>query len=86
MNNIERAKKLITLLYETPDGTVGGYGHVVFDDHNIEDGYINGCIDDAILNRYPDNICSETRFASLAALYCFLGLTLTSREIVLSEL
>lgn len=84
MNKIEKAKELIQLLYDTPDGSVGGYGHIVFDDGNVEDGFITGCIEDAINERYGD-ICQETRFASLAALVHFLTLSVDERESIFYE-
>lgn len=41
------AARLINLLYFHDGCSVGGYGHIVFDDWNIEDGHIDFCISQA---------------------------------------
>lgn len=80
---IEEGQRLIKELYETPDGGVGGYGHIVFDDDNIDDGFIDGCIEDAILGTNAEWLDEETRIASLNALTFFRILTEEQREKVL---
>jgi hypothetical protein len=43
---IEMAKA-IQHIYDMPTGGAGGYGHIVFDDYNIEDNMISCCLEDA---------------------------------------
>ncbi len=74
------ALKLIKELYSTNDGSVGGYGHVVFDDGNIENRHIECCIKEAKENKYKDDLSQETRLASIKALEYFLKLTENERE------
>lgn len=72
------ALQLIKELYSTSDGGVGGYGHIVFDDGNIEKGHIEWCIEEARKGEY--DYSEETRLASIKALECFLKLTENERE------
>ena len=74
------ALRLIKELYNTNDGGVGGYGHIVFDDGNIENGYIEWCIKEAKENKYKKDLSEETRVASIKALEYFLQLTENERE------
>jgi len=69
---------LIKELYNSPDGSVGGYGHIVFDDGNIEDETIQWCIEEAKKGQYP--YLEDTRIASLNALNAMLLLTEEERE------
>lgn len=70
----KRAAELIIELYHTEDCGVGGYGHIVFDDLNIEDGNVDWCIEEANKGQY-DFIGEEGRQASLKALKYFKNLT-----------
>lgn len=72
------ALQLIKELYNTNDGGVGGYGHIVFDDGNIENGHIEWCIEEAKKGEY--SYSEETRLASIKALEFFLKLTENERE------
>ena len=72
------ALKLIKELYDT--NFEGYYGHIVFDDGNIEDVHINSCIEEAKQNRYDKDLSEETRLASLKALEFFLKLSEQERE------
>ena len=74
------AMKLIKELYNTDDGGVGGYGHIVFDDGNIEDGNIKWCIEESKQNKYNKDLSEETRLASLKALEFFLKLSENERK------
>ena len=74
------ALQLIKELYNTIDGGVGGYGHIVLDDGNIENGHIEWCIKEAKENKYKNDLSEETRLASIKALECFLKLTENERE------
>jgi hypothetical protein len=74
------ALKLIKELYNTDDGGVGGYGHIVFDDGNIEKVNIEWCIKEAKENKYKNNLSEETRLASIRALEFFLKLKDDERE------
>lgn len=69
----------INKLYNTPDGGVGGYGHIVFDDDNIETENIEWCISEAEKGEY-DSYCEETRLASLDALKSILALNECDRQ------
>lgn len=77
MNN---ALSLIKELYNTTDGSVGGYGHIVFDDGNIENHHIKWCIKEAEENKYKNDLSEETRLASLKSLRYFLKLTKNERK------
>jgi hypothetical protein len=83
---IVKSLKLIKKLYAMEYGRVGGYGHIVFDDGNIEDGAIKHCINDAKESKYKKDISEympeDVRLASLEALEMFLKLTLKQRKIV----
>ena len=74
----EKALNLIKKLYNTSDGGAGGYGHIVFDDGNIENEHIRWCIAEAKKGEYG---CSEeTKLASIKALEYFLKLTENERQ------
>lgn len=70
----KKAAELIKELYDTDGGGVGGYGHIVFDDFNIEDGNVDWCIEEAKKGKY-DFIPEEGRQASLNALIYFKELS-----------
>jgi len=70
---IIKTAQVIADLYNTEDGGVGGYGHIVFDDENIEKESILWCIEEAKKGEYEYN--EETRLASLKALNACLELT-----------
>jgi hypothetical protein len=64
---ILEAVMLIKELYNTFEGGAGGYGHVVFDDWNLD--CIDSCLKDAYSSAY--DMDEETRKASIRALeYC----------------
>ena len=69
---IEIAKRLIKELYE--ECPLGGYGHIVFDDYNVEDGHVDWCISEAEKGGY-DFIEESGRIKSLVALIHFRTLT-----------
>lgn len=75
-----KAVKLIRELYETQDGGCGGYAHIVTDDWNIGTGFIKHCLKDAKKNDYKDNLCEETRQASIKCLNHLL--TMNDDEVV----
>lgn len=52
--NIIDAVKKVKVLYATHGGELGGYGHIVFDDWNLEDHDIRGCIDNAFNGEYEN--------------------------------
>jgi len=72
-NKIIKTAQLIADLYNTDNGGVGGYGHIVFDDDNIEKENILWCIKEA--KKGECSYSEETRLASLKALYACLELT-----------
>lgn len=67
------AVEYINELYEHPDGITGGYGHIVFDDWNYD--CVTGCIEDAEMKRYEENLDEECRQLSLKALRQFDALS-----------
>jgi len=75
---VKKCSQLISKLYSTKDGGVGGYGHIVFDDLNFENEVIEWCIKEAEKGEY-DFICEEARVASLNALKSVLSLPVKYR-------
>tara|TARA_R110000765_G_scaffold320191_1_gene412208 strand:+ start:496 stop:765 length:270 start_codon:yes stop_codon:yes gene_type:complete len=71
-------------LYNSPDGGVGGYGHIVFDDDNIETGHVEWCIEEAEKGEY-EFIGEETRQKSIVALEAILPLSEEERQGVINE-
>jgi len=73
---IKNAAELIKQLYSLDGGSSGGYGHIVFDDGNVETHHVQFCIKEAEKGGY--NYSEEVRLASLRALESLL--TLTERQ------
>ena len=71
-------------LYNSPDGGVGGYGHIVFDDDNIETEHVEWCIEEAEKGEY-EFIGEETRQQSIVALKAILPLSEDDRQKVIDE-
>ena len=71
-------------LYNSPDGGVGGYGHIVFDDDNIETEHVEWCIEEAEKGEY-EFIGEETRKKSIVALKAILPLSKDDRQKVIDE-
>lgn len=69
-------------LYDSKDGSVGGYGHIVFDDGNLEDTHIRHCLFEAVNNEYKNDICDDTRMKSIIALTLMLSLNYVERNFV----
>jgi hypothetical protein len=80
--NIINCCKAVKELYDSEDGSVGGYGHIVFDDGNLEDKNIKYCISEAINNKYKYDICDDTRIKSIIALTLMLSLNYVERNFV----
>ena len=78
---MKKVLELIKELYKTNDGSVGGYGHIVFDDGNFSDMEINFCIESAKKADFQF-LSEETRLASLKALEAMILLSKKEREIV----
>lgn len=78
---IVKAAELIDEVYNTHDGIVGGYGHIVFDDGNTETHHVEFCIEEAKKGGY--GLSEETRVASLKALEAMLLLSEKERNKVL---
>ena len=76
---IKKTAELIKELYDSKDGVVGGYGHIVFDDDNFQNNNIEWCIEEAKKGNY-EYYSEETRLASLKALEAMLLLTEEQRE------
>ena len=80
---MEIIKEIINL-YTSPDGRTGGYGHIVFDDENIEDEFIEWCIEEAEKGEY-EFICEETRKKSIIALKSLLKIDEENRIKLIQE-
>ena len=78
METMEDIVNKIIDLYKSPDGSVGGYGHIVFDDDNIETANIKWCIKEAEKGEYE--LCEETRQKSIIALKAILPLSEKIRQ------
>lgn len=79
------AARLIQQLYETENGGAGGYGHIVFDDWNVDDSDIDFCINQIAADQsIVDN--QECRIASQAALLSFKELAIGERYSALALL
>jgi hypothetical protein len=81
--NILDCCKLVCELYETVDGGVGGYGHIVFDDGNLDNESILLCIENAENNIFK--LSEETRIKSIEALKAILKLSYIERFFVYHE-
>lgn len=81
-DRVKEAARLIEELYLTENGSVGGYGHVVFDDWNLD--CAASCLDDAEKAIYKEHLCEETRQASIAALKAFQALSEDERASALA--
>jgi len=75
--------ELLKQLYNSDDGGIGGYAHIVTDDGNIEDANIDSCLEDAKKN--ISNMSQETVSASIRCLEALRKLTEDEREVVLLE-
>lgn len=80
--NVLDCIELVKDLYNSKDGIVGGYGHIVFDDGNLEISNINFCIEEAKNNKYSNYICEDTRIKSIKALEKMLELNFVERNFV----
>ncbi len=70
----------IKILYNTKGGELGGYGHIVFDDGNIEDEFIIFCLEEAKQNKHKDYIPEKIRLLSINLLELFLKLSYKERK------
>jgi len=76
----EVALNLMEAVYETENGGAGGYGHICFDDGNLDDDSIDFCLKEAFEKKAENHLGEETRIASIAALLYFKGMTEEQRE------
>lgn len=77
-----KGAKLVDELYETEDGGVGGYGHSVFDDWNLEGDFkfhFDWAATDKIEGKDVEPMCKKTKIASVKALEFFKTLTIPER-------
>ena len=74
--------ELVKILYDSENGSVGGYGHIVFDDGNLEIDCIKSCLEDAKQEKYNNWICEDTRIKSIYALEKMLLLNYVERNFV----
>ena len=83
--NIIDCCKLVYELYETPNGSCGGLGHIVFDDGNLEDSNILWCLNQCDnIENYKD-FDKETISKSKEALLSILKLKYIERYFVYYE-
>lgn len=75
---MEKIVNKIIDLYRSVDGGAGGYGHIVFDDNNIETANIEWCIKEAERGEYE--LSEETRLKSIIALKSILPLSEEDRQ------
>lgn len=75
---IIKTAKLVEVLYSIEGGGAGGYGHIVFDDDNVDDADILFCIKEAKDGLY--DLSEDVRIASLNALESMLELTIEERK------
>lgn len=61
-------KKTLNELYNTKGGSTGGYGHIVFDDFNVEDHWIESCLIQAKSHNMSDGFSEEVRQLSIKSL------------------
>ena len=76
---IKVAKDLIKKLYDSPDGGVGGYAHIVTDDYNTETHNVIWCLKEAIKGE-SDYIGEITRQASIDVLIQLLTMKKSERN------
>lgn len=74
--------QLVKILYDSEDGAAGGYGHIVFDDGNLEINSIISCLEDAKNKTCDYWICEDTRIKSIYALEKMLVLNYVERNFV----
>lgn len=76
---VKKAAELISELYQTENGGAGGYGHIVFDDWNVND--VDWCLDfcKERIDRIGSDYDEETMQASIKALKYFKKLTIEER-------
>lgn len=67
------AAELVNQLYDCKGCSVGGYGHIVFDDWNLEDNNILFCL------RNAEHISDDGRLKSIEALKLFKSLSIEER-------
>lgn len=78
--NVINCCKIVKELYETEECSVGGYGHIVFDDGNLEDENILWCIEEAKKNEW--NFNNDILKINLLALEEILKLSYLERHYV----
>lgn len=81
---VVRAYKLVGELYELEGGGVGGAGHIVFDDWNIDDGSIDSCLQGCDDKHSKGSLSEEVVETSRAALLYFRVLTEAERYTALA--
>ncbi len=67
------ANKILDL-YMSKDGGGGGYGHIIFDDGNVENNHIEWCLDQAKRATHKF-LCEDTRKKSIIAIKAMMPLT-----------
>lgn len=77
---IQVASLLINLVYESEHGGAGGFGHIVFDDGNIDDGSIDFCLMYCAENVNGPRLSEECRLLSVVALEFFKTLSMEERQ------
>lgn len=78
-DNVKYVAEEIEKFYELPECGAGGYGHIVFDDWNIEDANIDYCIESAIKKEWKDHP-ELSRLVCLELLRLFKKLSMEERH------
>ena len=81
LSEIERAVMLAQMIYDHPDGIVGGPLHIVLDDGNVSDEDIRFCI----IQIFKEGVFNELTLACLTCAYILLSLSKIDRRFVVEE-
>ena len=80
INNLTiKGAKLIDDVYSHEENSCGGYGHIVFDDWNLNDSDIEYCLKDAEENKYAEQYPEPARQSVIAALKYMATLSIAER-------
>ncbi len=74
-----KGAKLVDAVYSHEENSCGGYGHIVFDDWNLEDSCIDSCLVDAEENKYAEQYPEPARQSVIEALKYFATLSIAER-------
>ena len=84
MDKIEKMVEAIRGMYKMEGNAAGGYGHIVFDDGNIEDNNIEFCLDECEKGE-DDYIPESSRLKCIEVLKMFKELSIDERIEVIDQ-